>query len=78
MKFLNPPLIFLSAFLIRLMVYGASIGDSIVIAGLAALYAYTMYLKSIAQPKIAESLVKELSDLKNTVVAMKMGRSMQR
>lgn len=51
-KLLNFPLVILSLFIIRLLITGASIGDSIVLLGLAALYGFYYYTETKKEPEI--------------------------
>lgn len=50
--------VLLSAFVIRLLVTGASIGDSLAVLSLSAIYAFYLYLESKKEP-VAN---KDLSD----------------
>jgi len=51
-KLLNFPLVILSLFIIRLLITGASIGDSVVLLGVAALYGFYYHTESKKQPDI--------------------------
>lgn len=73
--------ILLSAFLIRLLVFGASIGDAIAILALAGLNGFWMYLESkkVAEPhkEITDRLVQveeRVSTIQNKVGAMGLRR----
>ena len=78
-ELLNFPLLILSFFLIRLLITGASIGDSIVTLGLAALYGFYYHTESNKEPEINVefkakfiSLEAEVLSLRNTQNTIKI------
>lgn len=84
MKKLDISQILLIGYLIRLLIFGSSIGDAIALAALAGLFAFTHYLSYQKQPEInavvqanLEKVSKELEDVKNTVNAIKVGTQLR-
>lgn len=57
----------------RLVLLGASIGDSIAIVSLAAILAYKWFLSKNTEV-ITESVTKDIADLKNHMQALKIDR----
>ncbi len=49
-KYLNFPLLILSAFIVRPLLHGAGLGDALVIIGLSALYGAYYYLDLKREP----------------------------
>lgn len=84
-KLLNLPTLVLLAFLVRLLITGASIGESIVCLGLCALYSFHLYLDSkkipVANKELIDrivSLEESLQSTREKVSALGMGASMRR
>lgn len=84
-KYLNFPVLILSAFLIRPIYSGASIGDALVIIGLSALYGAHYYLQHKKEPTANKDLINRLVDLeeqvkttKETIYSIKLASSLKR
>lgn len=84
-KLVSFPALILSAFLIRLLVTGASIGDSLVIIGLASLYASWSYFESKKETPVNKAILDRVVDLeeivkstKETVNSLKLGANLKR
>lgn len=71
LKLLNFPLIILSFFLIRLLITGASIGDSIVLLGLSGLYGFYYHNESKKEPEINEEFKKKIAVMQNELDSIK-------
>ena len=67
-KYLEVPTILLSAFLIRILITGASVGDSIALAALAGLFGFYYYYENKKEKPINEAVKEELAQVKRTVV----------
>lgn len=78
MKNLSPSLALLVACIGRILVYGASIGDSIAVIGVSALYGYTLYLNTKTKADVPAEIKQELGELKSAVNALKLGKSIGR
>jgi hypothetical protein len=78
LKKLNYPLLCLLVLCARAVILGASIGDSIAICGLAALNGYLHYLKSQEQEPVNDQVRQEIAEIKSTVTALKLARSVGR
>lgn len=63
LKMISLPQILLSAFLIRLLVTGASIGDALALLSLSGIYAFYLYLESKKIPEANK-------DIKDRLVAI--------
>lgn len=63
-KLLNFPLVILSLFTLRLLITGASIGDSIALLGLAALYGFYYYIEANKEPEINVEFKEKFEQLK--------------
>ena len=74
----SPTLGLVAALVLRSVIYGASIGDAIAIAAVCGLHAYTNYLASTKVPDINESLRADLAEIKSTIGALKIAKSMGR
>jgi hypothetical protein len=59
--------VLLSAFLIRLLVTGASIGDALALLSLSGIYAYFLYLESTHVPEANKDLKDRLVALEDKV-----------
>lgn len=84
-KYLNFPILILSAFIARPLIYGASLGDALVIIGLSALYASQSYLQSKKEPVANKALVDRIVELeeqvritKENITSVKLGVSLKR
>ncbi len=78
MFYKNPSFIAMAIFGARLVVLGASIGDAIALSALAALYGYTLYLNSVKEIPINDTLKEELHHMRDAVNALKVARSFGR
>lgn len=70
-KYLNLPTFLLSSFLIRLLIVGASIGDSITMLALAGLYGVWYYFELKREPEANK-------DLKNRIVELEESQKLLR
>lgn len=84
-KYLNFPVLILTAFIIRPIYFGASIGDALVIIGLSGLYAAYYYLQSVKQPIANKDLIdrivyleEQLQLTRESVNSMRLGSSLKR
>lgn len=59
--------ILVSAYLVRLMITGASIGDALVIASLTGLYGYWMYLEFIREPEANQDLRDKVAKMEDKI-----------
>lgn len=82
---LNLPPITLGAYLIRILATGASVGDSLVIIGLSALYGWFLYTESKKETPVNKQYLDRLIDIeeqvklnKETVNAFKLGNQLRR
>lgn len=80
LKYLNPALVLLLAFLVRILVTGATFGDALVIIGLSGLYGFQHYLDSKKEPVANKMLWDRVADLeqqllstRDSVNAVKLG-----
>lgn len=69
MKYL--PSLLLSAFLVRLLITGADIGEAIVITALSCLYGGFMYLEHSKQPTPNKDIYDKISDLEDQLKGTK-------
>jgi hypothetical protein len=74
------PTVAVSAFLIRLLVTGASIGDAIALTALLGLYAYQMFVDSKTQVPVNKEILdriiyleEQLKEAKTKVSALSLG-----
>jgi hypothetical protein len=79
------PVFLITAYLIRLLAFGASLGDAIVMIVLGALYAGYVYLDHIKQPEANADLKTRLGELekiqtllKNKVDSFSLGFSLKK
>ena len=72
------PLILLSAICVRMCVFGGSLGESIAAAGLCGLYGFMQFMISKQQATPTDDIKKELADIRTTMNALKIGKSLGR
>jgi hypothetical protein len=84
-KYLNFPVLILSAFIIRPIYTGASIGDALVIIGFSGLYAVYTYLENKKQPVANKDLLdrvifleEQLKTTKETIHSIKLASTIKR
>ena len=84
-KYLNFPLLILSAFLIRPIYSGASIGDALVLISLSSLYGVYYYLENKKSPVANQELINRIVELeesiritKESIHSIKLGTSFKR
>lgn len=65
------PLIALGVFLCRTLITGASIGDSIELSALSALYAYYLYLESKKEPEANKQLKDDVASLREQMGSLR-------
>lgn len=70
-KHLNFQTLILIAFLARLLITGASIGDAIVIIGLSALYGYCLYQDNNKEAPANKELREKVSNIEEQLKASK-------
>ena len=78
MFYKNPSFVAMAIFGVRLVVFGAAIGDSIAMCALCALYGYTQYLEHKREKPINDSVLAELAHVRDTVNALKVAKSFGR
>lgn len=62
-------------FTIRLVVFGASIGDSLALTSIVALIGFESHLKHKAGPDINKTVLKEIKLMKDKVSALSMNKT---
>ena len=72
------PTLLLSLIAGRCIIFGAGIGDAIAVIGLAALFGFTKYLKTKEEQPINAQLKQELSEMKSSINALKLAKSLGR
>jgi len=72
------PLILFILFSLRLIIKGSDLGEALALGVLASLYGYTLYLAHNKEKPINESIHTEIDNLKNTVNALKIAKSVGR
>jgi hypothetical protein len=77
-KVLDFSTLLLVAVCVRSIIFGASIGDACMIAAISALHGYKLYLDSIKQQPLNDIVLKELSDMKSTINALKLAKGIGR
>lgn len=70
----NYPLILLSVFVGRLLVFGASLGDSFAVIGLAGLFGYSLFLQSKTKEPLNEKTLSEVESMKSIVAGLRMSK----
>ncbi len=70
-KLLNLPTFLISAYLIRLLITGAGLGDSIVFIVLGALLAGHAYLEHIREPEANKELKEKISQMDERLITVK-------
>lgn len=70
-KHLNLPTFLISAFLIRLLIVGAGIGDSIVMIVLGALYGGHVYLAHIKEPIVNKDVKDKINQMDELLTKVK-------
>jgi hypothetical protein len=78
MKHISPTLCLVAGIVIRSVVFGASIGDAIALCAVCGLHGYLQYLNSVKTIPINDSVRAELAEIKSTVNALKIAKSMGR
>jgi hypothetical protein len=68
---MNIPSLVLSAYLIRLLYTGASVGDALVVIGLSALYAGWVYMESKKQVPVNKEIINRIAELEESHKVMK-------
>jgi hypothetical protein len=71
----NLPLFALLSAVVRMLALGASIGDSLAIAALAALVGYQFFLEQSKPDPVSDQIQKDVAILKDSVTALKLTRS---
>ena len=75
MKHINYALVVLVPFIARLVIFGASIGDSIVALSLASLYGYTCYLANSKEEPINDVLKQDIENIKSKVNSITIAKT---
>ena len=73
-KNLNYSLTAMLVFGTRLVIFGASVGDSIALASLCALYAYSLYIEAHKPIPLNNQIRLEIDQIRTTVEALKIAR----
>jgi len=66
------------AFLIRLTIVGASIGDAVALVGLASLYGFNLYLEHKKESSVSADFRKEIDELRGAINTVKLGNSLRK
>lgn len=78
MKLKYIPLVAFSGYTIRLIIFGASIGDALALLSFASLCAFFYFLEDKKEAPINDSLKNEIEQIKSTVNALKISKSLGR
>ncbi len=62
---------------IRITIFGASIGDALVITALCGLQAFSSWIETKKQPNIEQKLIDELNDIKAKVSGVMLKNSIR-
>lgn len=73
---LNFALIAFIAFSVKVLVFDASIADSLILGVLSGLYGYTQYLKRFQPYNLDEEVRADLSEVKSALSSLNMTRGM--
>lgn len=66
------------AFVTRLVIYGANMGDAIAVLSLSALYGLDKYIKSRQQPPINTQMIREIENIKAAITTLKLEKTVRR
>ena len=79
------PIVLLSVFLGRLVIFGSNLSDALIIIALASLYGFSLYLTSQEEEPInaafkeqMEFLHKDVKEVQNGIAAIKIGATLRR
>lgn len=76
MKFLqkaNVPFFFLLAYIVRLLITGASVGDALAVIGLSALSAVIHYIEVNKPVPLNDEVIKDIAQIKASIGALRLG-----
>lgn len=76
-KDININMVFLALIITRVLIFGASIGDSIALVGLAALFGFSTYLNR-KDDNWRDAVNKELTTLRNEMQSMRLNNTIIR
>lgn len=62
-KHINFPIVILSAFLIRILITGSSLSDSLILASFSALYAFYHFLEQKREPIVNKLILDRINNL---------------
>jgi len=66
------------AFMVKVLLFEASIADSIILLGLGTAYSYTQYLKKFQVYNLDEAVMAELKEVKIALSKMKVLRATEK
>lgn len=59
-------------FTFRLVIFGASVGDALALFAIGGAYSFKVFMASKKQPLVTEDLKREMDEIKNMIVMLKM------
>jgi len=71
----NFALIIFIAFSVKMLLFNATIADSLIVGILAGLYGYTQYLKRFQPYRLDDAVQKDLNEVKSALTKLNMVRS---
>lgn len=75
---INFALVAFSCFMFKVLVFQATIPDSVILLGLGGLYGYTQYLKRFQPYKLDEAVMKDLLEVKTALTKINMIRATEK
>jgi hypothetical protein len=64
-------------FTLRLVIFGASVGDALALFAIVGICAFVRYLEHIKLPPITEQLAQDVKTLKDQMAAIKIGNTLR-
>jgi hypothetical protein len=74
----NFALVAFGCFMVKVLVFSATIPDSIILLGLGGLYGYSQYLKRFQPYKLDEAVMRDLLEVKTALTKINMIRSAEK
>jgi len=75
---INFALIAFSCFMTKVLLFSATIPDSIILLGIGGLYGYTQYLKRFQPYKLDDAVMKDLIEVKTALSKLNFARSAEK
>jgi len=72
---INPALCCLLGITIRILVKGASVGDSIALLAVCALYGYQAYVESCKEVPINDTIKQQVTELRDAINSLKVAKT---